>query len=77
MLLEINGGINEQCLQWVPCIPGTTLVGRGKCGVRSNVSLNQMEKLQPALSSGYKGGGILNLEFPLCLVLGSSGGGGE
>jgi len=22
--LETNGGINEQCLQWVPCIPGTT-----------------------------------------------------
>jgi len=22
--LETSGGINEQCLQWVPCIPGTT-----------------------------------------------------
>jgi len=22
-LLETNGGINEQCLQWVPYIPGT------------------------------------------------------
>jgi len=20
--LETNGGINEQCLQWVPCMPG-------------------------------------------------------
>ena len=24
LLLETNGGINEQCLQWVPYIPGTT-----------------------------------------------------
>ena len=24
LLLETNGGINEQCLQLVPCIPGTT-----------------------------------------------------
>ena len=24
LLLETKGGINEQCLQWVPCIPGTT-----------------------------------------------------
>jgi len=24
LLLKTNGGINEQCLQWVPCIPGTT-----------------------------------------------------
>ena len=23
LLLETNGGINEQCLQWVPCMPGT------------------------------------------------------
>jgi len=23
LLLETNGGINEQCLQWVPYIPGT------------------------------------------------------
>ena len=25
LLLETNGGINEQCLQWVPCLPGTTV----------------------------------------------------
>ena len=24
LLLETSVGINEQCLQWVPCIPGTT-----------------------------------------------------
>jgi len=24
LLLETSGGINELCLQWVPCIPGTT-----------------------------------------------------
>jgi len=23
--LETNGGINEQYLQWVPCMPGTTV----------------------------------------------------
>ena len=25
LLLEINGGINEQCLQWVPYMSGTTV----------------------------------------------------
>ena len=24
LLLETSGSINEQCLQWVPCIPGIT-----------------------------------------------------
>jgi len=25
LLLKTNGGINEQCLQWIPCMPGTTV----------------------------------------------------
>ena len=25
LLLKTNKGINEQCLQWVPCIPETTV----------------------------------------------------
>jgi len=24
LLLETDGGINKQCLQWAPCITGTT-----------------------------------------------------
>jgi len=27
LLLETNGGINEQYLQWVPYMPGTTVQG--------------------------------------------------
>jgi len=27
LLLETNGGINEQCLQYVPYMPGTTVQG--------------------------------------------------
>jgi len=27
LLLETNMDINEQCLQWVPCMPGTTIQG--------------------------------------------------
>ena len=27
LLLETNEGINEQCLQWVPCMIGTTVQG--------------------------------------------------
>jgi len=27
LLLDTSGGINEQCLQWVPCMPGTTVQG--------------------------------------------------
>ena len=27
LLLETDGGISEQCLQWVMCMPGTTVQG--------------------------------------------------
>ena len=38
---------------------------------------NEKDYNKNTVPSGYKGGRILNLEFPLCLMLGSSCGGGE
>jgi len=47
--------------------------------VAVKISLNQMKVITTRLFllSSYKGGRMLNLGSPLCLVLGSSCGGGE